>query len=48
VTDAYLREIFQSVGLVDGCKLIRKEKVVSLMFSVSAVILLLEEEYGSV
>lgn len=26
VTDAFLREIFQSVGSVDGCKLIRKEK----------------------
>uniref|UniRef100_A0ACD5WQ74 Uncharacterized protein n=1 Tax=Avena sativa TaxID=4498 RepID=A0ACD5WQ74_AVESA len=26
VTDALLREIFQSVGSVDGCKLIRKEK----------------------
>jgi hypothetical protein len=48
VTEALLREFFQSVGLVDGCKLIRKEKVVSFMFSFRAVMLLLEEEYGSV
>jgi hypothetical protein len=27
VTDMLLREVFQSVGLVEGCKLIRKEKV---------------------
>ncbi|XP_062189818.1 oligouridylate-binding protein 1-like isoform X2 [Phragmites australis] len=26
VTEALLREVFQSVGLVEGCKLIRKEK----------------------
>lgn len=27
VTEALLREVFQSTGLVEGCKLIRKEKV---------------------
>ena len=27
VTDAVLQEVFQSIGPVEGCKLIRKEKV---------------------
>ncbi|WVZ50310.1 hypothetical protein U9M48_001576 [Paspalum notatum var. saurae] len=27
VTDAVLREVFQNIGPVEGCKLIRKEKV---------------------
>jgi hypothetical protein len=27
VTDAILQEVFQSIGPVEGCKLIRKEKV---------------------
>ena len=48
MTEALLRECFQSVGPVDGCKLIRKEKVVSFMVSFDTVMLLLEEEYDSV
>ena len=27
VTDTLLQEVFQSIGPVEGCKLIRKEKV---------------------
>jgi hypothetical protein len=27
VTDAVLQEFFQSIGPIEGCKLIRKEKV---------------------
>jgi hypothetical protein len=27
VTDTVLQEVFQSIGPVEGCKLIRKEKV---------------------
>ncbi|XP_024318616.1 uncharacterized protein LOC104585111 isoform X1 [Brachypodium distachyon] len=32
VTDSLLHEVFQSIGPVEGCKFIRKEKVVSLLF----------------
>ena len=32
VTDTVLQEVFQSIGPVEGCKLIRKEKV-DLFFS---------------
>jgi hypothetical protein len=30
VTDTLLQEVFQSIGPVEGCKLIRKEKVIFL------------------
>lgn len=32
VTDRLRQEVFQSTGLVEGCKLIRKEKVVFYIY----------------
>ena len=33
VTDPLLREVFTSTGLIEGCKLIKKEKVGYFLFS---------------